>query len=144
MTANDEAAELAEFNELVRGTPLHVHMDLKCLEHGPHTVVTMELSDSVRGPAPGSVHGGMLATLADAASAWTLWGAFEPGEEIPVTTDLHIRYYRQPRTGPLTAEANLVHRGRRLLSCECAVTDAENRVLARSTATYMLVPRASD
>ena len=29
----------------------------------------------------------------------------------------------------------------RLLSCECAVTDAENRVLARSTATYMLVPQ---
>jgi uncharacterized protein (TIGR00369 family) len=95
----------------------------------------------VRGFAPGSVHGGMLATLADAASAWTLWGAFESGADIPVTTDLHIRYYRQPLAGPLTAEANLVHRGRRLLSCECAVTDAENRFLARSTATYMLVPQ---
>jgi uncharacterized protein (TIGR00369 family) len=115
-------------------------MDLKCLEHGPHTVVTMELSDAVRASAPGSVHGGMLATLADAASAFTIWGAFDPGAEIPVTTDLHIRYYRQPTAGPLTAEANLVHRVRRLLSCECAITDAETRVLARSTATYMLVP----
>jgi uncharacterized protein (TIGR00369 family) len=141
MTSNDEADELAQFNELVRRTPLHAHMDLKCLEHGPHTVVTMALSDSVRGSAPGSVHGGMLATLADAASAWTLTGAYEFGAEVPVTTDLHIRYYRQPHAGPLTAEANLVHRGRRLLSCECAVTDAESRVLARSTATYMLVPR---
>jgi uncharacterized protein (TIGR00369 family) len=141
MTASDEAVELAQFNELVRRTPLHAHMDLKCLEHGPHTVVTMELSDSVRGSAPGSVHGGMLATLADAASAWTLSGAYEFGKEVPVTTDLHIRYYRQPHAGPLTAEANLVHRGRRLLSCECAVTDAEDRVLARSTATYMLVPQ---
>jgi uncharacterized protein (TIGR00369 family) len=141
MPTNDEDAELAQFNELVRGTPLHELMNLKCVEHGPRTVVTMELSDSVRGSAPGSVHGGMLATLADAASAWTLSGAYELGAEIPVTTDLHIRYYRQPHAGPLTAEANLVHRGRRLLSCECAVTDAENRVLARSTATYMLVPR---
>jgi uncharacterized protein (TIGR00369 family) len=60
---------------------------------------------------------------------------------VPVTTDLHIRYYRQPHAGPITAEANLVYRGRRLLSRECAVTDAENRVLARSTATYMLVPQ---
>jgi uncharacterized protein (TIGR00369 family) len=116
-------------------------MDLKCLEHGPHTIVTMALSDAVRGSVPGSVHGGMLATLADAASAWTLSGAYDFGAEVPVTTDLHIRYYRQPHAGPLTAEANLVHRGRRLLSCECAVTDAENRVLARSTATYMLVPQ---
>jgi acyl-coenzyme A thioesterase PaaI-like protein len=71
-------------------------MDLKCLEHGPHTVVTMELSDAVRASAPGSVHGGMLATLADAASAFTIWGAFDPGAEIPVTTDLHIRYYHSP------------------------------------------------
>jgi uncharacterized protein (TIGR00369 family) len=141
MNTNDEAAELAQFNELVRHTPLHAHMDLKCVEHGPRTVVTMDLSDSVRGPAPGSVHGGMLATLADAASAWTLSGAYELGAEIPVTTDMHIRYYRQPNTGPLTAVANLVHRGRRLLSCECSVTDAESRVLARSTATHMLVPQ---
>jgi uncharacterized protein (TIGR00369 family) len=141
MTTNEEDAELAQFNELQRRTPVHAHMDLKCLEHGPRTVVTMELSDSVRGPVPGSVHGGMLATLADAASAWTLSGAYDLGAETPVTTDMHIRYYRQPHAGPLTAEANLVHRGRRLLSCECSVTDAENRVLARSTATYMLVPQ---
>jgi uncharacterized protein (TIGR00369 family) len=135
MTDNDEAAVLAQFNELVRQTPLHAHMDPKCLEHGPHTVVTMEVSDSVRGSARGSAHGGMLATLADAASAWTLSGAYEFGVEVPVTTDLHIRYYRQPHAGAADCEANLVHRGRRLLSCECAVTDAENRVLARSTAT---------
>jgi acyl-coenzyme A thioesterase PaaI-like protein len=96
MTDNDEAAVLAQFNELVRQTPLHAHMDPKCLEHGPHTVVTMEVSDSVRGSARGSAHGGMLATLADAASAWTLSGAYEFGVEVPVTTDLHIRYYRQP------------------------------------------------
>jgi uncharacterized protein (TIGR00369 family) len=142
MTTNDEAAELAQFNELIRRNPLHALMDLKCLELGPRTVVTMALSDSVRGRVPGSVHGGMLATLADVTSAWTLTGAYDLGAETPVTTDLHIRYYRQPHAGPLTAEANLVHRGRRLLSCECAVTDAENRVLARSTATYMLVPQA--
>jgi uncharacterized protein (TIGR00369 family) len=141
MTTNDEDAELAQFNELQRRTPVHAHMGLKCLEHGPRTVVTMELSDSVRGPVPGSVHGGMLATLADAASAWAISGAYDLEVETPVTTDMHIRYYRQPHAGPLTAEANLVHRGRRLLSCECSVTDAENRILARSTATYMLVPR---
>jgi uncharacterized protein (TIGR00369 family) len=133
-------AELAHFNELVRSTPLHAEMGLNCLEYGPHTVVTMELGDAVRGAAPGSIHGGMLATLCDVASAWTLWGALEVGVEMPVTTDMHIRYYRQPQAGPLTAEANLVHRGRRLLSCECVVTDDESRVLARATATYMIVP----
>jgi uncharacterized protein (TIGR00369 family) len=56
---------------------------------------------------------------------------------------MHVRYYRQPQSGPLTAEATVVHRGRRLLSTECSVSDAANRVLARSTATYMIVPRGA-
>jgi acyl-coenzyme A thioesterase PaaI-like protein len=59
-----------------------------------------------------------------------------------VTTDMHIRYYHQPHGGPLMAEAKMVHGGRRLLSSECTVTDAEDRVLARTTATYMLIPTA--
>ena len=58
MTTNDEEAELAQFKELLRDVPLHMLMDLRCLEHGPHTVVTMELSDSVRGPVPGTGSGG--------------------------------------------------------------------------------------
>jgi uncharacterized protein (TIGR00369 family) len=53
-----------------------------------------------------------------------------------VTTDMHVRYYRQPRGGPLRAEAEMVHNGRTLLSSECVVLDVENRVLIRSTATY--------
>jgi uncharacterized protein (TIGR00369 family) len=100
----------------------------------------MELSDDVRGAAEGSVHGGMLATFGDITSAVALWESFDAQKEITVTTDMHVRYYRQPRSGPLTAEATVVHRGRRLLSCECSITDAEQRVLARSTATYMIVP----
>jgi uncharacterized protein (TIGR00369 family) len=101
--------------------------------------MTMELSDVVRGAAEGSIHGGVLATFADAVSATALTGAYDEASGIPVTTDLHLRYYRQPRSGPLTAEARVVHRGRRLLSTECAIVDAEQRVLARSTAPYMIV-----
>lgn len=103
-------------------------------------VVTMELSDDVRGAAPGSVHGGILATFADTAMALSLGFAHDIAAEIPVTTDMHVRYYRQPSAGPLTATATVVHRGRRMLGTECCVTDAAERVLARTTATYMLIP----
>jgi len=34
----------------------------------------------------------------------------------------------------------LLRPGRRLLSAECSIVDAENRVLIRSTATYMIIP----
>ena len=65
------------------------------------------------------LNGGMLATFADVASAASLWASCDRDIEIPVTTDMHVRYYRQPRSGPLKAEATVVHRGRRLLGTEC-------------------------
>jgi uncharacterized protein (TIGR00369 family) len=123
------------------GSPVHDRMGLTVSHQEPGVcVLTMELLPEFQGIAAGSIHGGVLATLADAACAMCLDGTYEVYEEVPVTTDMHVRYYRQPQAGPLSAAARMVHRGRRLLSSECTVTDAEDRVLIRSTATYMLVP----
>jgi uncharacterized protein (TIGR00369 family) len=139
--ASTEAAVAGDWpalTELLQRIPLHAMMGLTIVDGGPPMVMTMELTDAVRGPIEGTVHGGMLATLADVASALSLRESLEP-TEIPVTTDIHLRYYRQPQGGPLTAVAHVVHRGRRLLGTECSITDSEQRVLARSTATYMVV-----
>jgi uncharacterized protein (TIGR00369 family) len=130
--------DLSAMSEVIRENPVHRLLGLNLLRRGTDSVtMTMELSDAVEGGGEGSIHGGILATFADAAAAVAIDN--NPGE-VPVTTDLHVRYYRQPRSGPLTAEARVVHRGRRLLSTECVVTDPEQRVLARTTATYMIVP----
>ena len=139
--ATTEAAVAGDWpavTELLRRIPLHDMMGLTIVDGGPPMVMTMELTDAVRGPVEGTVHGGMLATLADVASALVLRGTLQP-TEIPVTTDIHLRYFRQPRGGPLTAVADIVHHGRRLLGTDCSITDSEQRVLARSTATYMIV-----
>lgn len=139
-TVPDDPETLAAFTRLFReAVPLHDRMGLSVHKLGPETVMTMELSDDVRGGVPGTVHGGMLAAFADAACALALWGAYDAKAYVTVTTDMHVRYYRQPEGGPLTAEARMVHRGRRLLSSECSIYDPRRRVLARATATYMLV-----
>ena len=85
----------------------------------------------------------MLATFADVAFACCLEGCYDLNSQFTVTTDMHVRYYRQLRGGPLVAEAKMVHRGRRLLSSECSIVDAENRVRIRSTAIYMIIPTDS-
>jgi uncharacterized protein (TIGR00369 family) len=130
-----------EATEDLRTSPVHERMQLSVVrqEQGV-AILSMPLTENLRGLAEGSIHGGMLATLADAASAISLQGSFELWSQIPITTDMHNRYYRQPQAGPLTAEATMVHSGRRLLSSECSIVDAAQRVLARSTATYMIVP----
>jgi uncharacterized protein (TIGR00369 family) len=118
-------------------SPVHKKLGMSVVEHKPGFIVlSMPLSDEIRGVFEGTVHGGMLATFADTACATCLAGCYDSDAEFTVTTDMHVRYYRQPRGGPLRAEATMVHNGRTLLSAECSVFDAEDRVLIRSTATY--------
>jgi uncharacterized protein (TIGR00369 family) len=122
---------------LLHKSPVHKQMDMSVVEQKPgFAVLSMPLRDDMRGFFEGSIHGGMLATLADTACATCLVGCYDMSSEITVTTDMHVRYYRQPRGGPLRAEASMVHNGRTLLSAECSVVDVEDRVLIRSTATY--------
>lgn len=124
-------------DEQLHRSPVHERLGMTVVEHKPgHAIVSMPLTEDVRGFFEGSVHGGMLATLADVACATCLVGCYDYLSEITVTTDMHVRYYRQPHGGPLRAEAEMVHNGRTLLSAECAVLDAEDRVLIRSSATY--------
>ena len=141
---DERAAGYQDFWQLTQdspsGVPLHRQMGLRLLQLRPTTVLSMELSDAIRGFYPGSVHGGILATFADVASATALWNSFDRQTSIPVTTDMHIRFYRQPKGGPLTAEVQVVHEGRRLLSTECIVRDAQDRVLARTTGTFAIQP----
>ena len=131
-------------NERLHLSPVHKRMQMNVDRVEPGLAIpSMPLSEDLRGLFDGSIHGGMLATFADAASASCLDGAYDFDTHFPVTTDIHVRYYRQPTGGPLVAEAKLVHGGRRLLSTECSVADADNRVLIRTTATFMLVPNTS-
>ena len=136
------AGDYARASAITRAAiPVQDLMGLEIVRVGDQSAeLTMELTENVRGSAPGTVHGGLLGTLADVASATALNGSYDHDVDVPVTTDIHVRYYRQPRVGPLTATATVVHRGRRLLGTECVIVDAEDRVLARSTATYMVVP----
>ncbi|MCV7198631.1 PaaI family thioesterase [Mycobacterium angelicum] len=126
--------------EQLRLSPVHERLQLTVVHSEPGVaVLSMPLTDDIKGVQDGTVHGGMLATFADAACASCLWGTYDFGREFTVTTDIHVRYYRQPKGGPLLAEAKMVHKGRRLLSAECVVVDAAQRILIRSTATFMLI-----
>jgi uncharacterized protein (TIGR00369 family) len=142
LSLTDDAEPKAAGPQPSFSIPLHNRMGLKIVKRGPSTVTTMELSDEVRGAFEGTIHGGILATMADVTCALSVGGTYDTNQEAPVTTDLHIRYYRQPRSGPLTAKATLVHSGRRILTSECSIVDGQNRELARATATFMLVPRS--
>jgi len=132
---------VAQHGEHQRGfhIPLHDFIGMT-VDPGPPAAVEVPLTDAVRG-AVAPVHGGIVASIGDVACAAALTELFDPETEVPVSTELHVRYYGQPREGPLRAEAHVVHRGSRIIGAECVVSDGGGRQIARISGTYMVVPR---
>jgi uncharacterized protein (TIGR00369 family) len=123
------------------GPPIHALMGIRVISLIPICVVELEGNDLLRGMPAGSIHGGLLATLFDVACAISLWESFDSAVEHPATTDLHVRYFRQPSTWPVRCEVEVAHAGRRMLSTTAVATDGEGRTLATGSASFALITR---
>ena len=84
----------------------------------------------------GTVHGGILCDLADAAMGFAYASALEEGETF-TTLELKMNFLRPVWQTRLTATANVVQRGRTVGLVECDVTDAEGRLVARASSTCL-------
>ncbi len=96
----------------------------------------MEATAERHGNPMGTVHGGILCDLADAAMgiAW----ATELGDDESFTTlELKINYLRPVWRATLTAEAVVVKRGATVGLVECTVTDEQRRLVARVSSTCL-------
>ena len=125
-----------DFREL--SIPIHEHLGLVIEADENPSRVLMPLKDDVRG-AVAPVHGGLLSLLCDVACAATLGGGYDPTTHIPVSTDLQVKFFRQPKEGPLVATGTVTHAGRTLVVAECVVEDGLGRQVARGSGTYLLV-----
>ena len=90
----------------------------------------------------GTVHGGVLATLADTAVAFALATNFD-GKMGFATADLTIHFLRRAR-GEVVARARILKKGQRVNVGEVDIVDAEGRAVARVLATFLLTTSAFD
>ena len=84
----------------------------------------------------GTLHGGVLCDVADAAMGIAYASTLGEGETF-TTLELKINFLRPFRTGRLTASARMVKAGRTIGLAECDVTDTEGRLIARAMSTCM-------
>lgn len=98
--------------------------------------IEVPLTDNVRGWGP--VHGGVLALLADTCCAGAAMTVLDMDRELPASTDIHVRYFRQPREGPLRAKGTVVSRGSKTVAAECEIRDGLDRLIAKATGSYTL------
>jgi uncharacterized protein (TIGR00369 family) len=91
----------------------------------------------------GTVHGGVLATLADTAAGLAVRTSIPRGSR-HVSANLDVQYLAPAAVDTLLATGRVVRLGRRLAFAEASVTDDEGLELARAQVTIAVSPPPAD
>lgn len=84
----------------------------------------------------GIAHGGVTFSLADSTCGGAAMSAL--GRPGLVTQDLQIRYHGPARMGEITAEAEVIHLGKRTITVKCQITQDET-LIASVTGTFAIL-----
>ena len=88
----------------------------------------------------GVLHGGVSATLGDAAVGVAL--TYLLGSRRPITTiEMRINYFRPVSDGKIFARARMMRMGATVCVGRVDISDAHGRLSAAAMATYMILPR---
>ena len=99
------------------------------------TVFRLEAEERHSNPM-GTIHGGILCDLADAAMGMAFFTTLDDGETF-TTLELKINYLRPFWTGTLLAHGKVVSRGKTIGLTECRIVDENDRLIAHATSTCM-------
>jgi uncharacterized protein (TIGR00369 family) len=111
-----------------------VGFSLTTIEPG-RSVVELEAGPQHANPM-GTLHGGILCDVADAAMGMAYASALDEGETF-TTLELKINFLKPVWTGRLTATGRLVKGGQTIGLVECDIHDDAGRLVARASSTCM-------
>ncbi|MEO7000548.1 MAG: PaaI family thioesterase [Ktedonobacterales bacterium] len=99
------------------------------------SLVTLEASARHANPM-GTLHGGVLCDIADAAMGLAFASTLGPGESF-TTLELKINFLRPVWNAQLRAIGRVIKRGRAVGLVECDVFDEREQLIAHATSTCM-------
>ncbi|MGA2819512.1 MAG: PaaI family thioesterase [Anaerolineales bacterium] len=85
----------------------------------------------------GTVHGGILCDLSDAAMGTAVASLLNPGETF-TTIELAAHFFFSLKEGLITARAKVLRKGRTIAFVECDVTDETNQLIGKFSSTCLL------
>jgi uncharacterized protein (TIGR00369 family) len=109
-------------------------LQVTAVEPGAATV-TMVVQERFANPM-GTLHGGILCDLSDAAMGIAYASQLQEGESF-TTLELKCNFLKPVWRGTLTASARVVKAGRTVGMAECDVTDEGGSLVARVSSTCM-------
>ena len=86
----------------------------------------------------GTLHGGILCDIADAAMGMAFASTLAP-EESFTTVELKINFFRPVWEARLKAEGKVVRRGRSLGYVECEISDEGGQLIAKAASTCLVL-----
>jgi uncharacterized protein (TIGR00369 family) len=96
----------------------------------------MEVKTELHSNPMGTIHGGVLCDIADAAIGTAHLTTVADGESF-TSIDLQINFFRPVWNERLKAVARPVHRGRTISRYVCDITRADGKLVAQVTSTMM-------
>jgi uncharacterized protein (TIGR00369 family) len=84
------------------------------------------------------VHGGAIASLIDSAGVVAVWSNVDPNVTRGATIDLTVNYMAAAESVDLTAEAQVIRRGRSVVFVDVDVMSPTGERIAKGLVTYKL------
>jgi acyl-CoA thioesterase len=130
---------LEELKNRVSNSPFHRWAGMELLSvGGGRAEVAMELEPHHFNPQ-GIVHGGITAAVADTAIGLALRSMLKPGFTHR-TAQLNVHFVSKGEGTRIVGRGRSVHLGRRMGYGEADVVDSDGRMLARASATFIVLP----
>jgi uncharacterized protein (TIGR00369 family) len=130
---------LEELKQRIQLSPFHRWAGLNLVSVGDGLAeLTMELLPHHFNPQ-GIVHGGIITAIADTSIGLALRSKLRPGLTHR-TAQLNVHFLAKGEGNRLQGRGRAMHMGQRMGYGEADVLDGEGRLLARATATFIVLP----
>lgn len=131
---------IKRINAIVNFCPYFELLSMKLQDVGVgYSVLEIDLAQKHLQPF-GMVHGGVFASIIDAAAFWSLYFAVEDQNAGLTTVDLKLNFLAPAAAGKLIARGRQIKMGNTLGYAEAEVTDEEGNILSHGTSTVIVLP----
>ena len=127
-------------NLLVNNSPYFLLLFMKILDVGiGYSRLEIDINQKHLQPF-GLVHGGVFASIIDAAAFWSVYYGVEDQNSGVTTVDIKLNYLAPAVSGKLVAKGRQIKLGKTLGYADAEVTNEDGKILAHGTSTVMIQP----
>jgi uncharacterized protein (TIGR00369 family) len=127
-------------NKIVNNSPFFKLISMQIRDIGAgYSVIEIDLAQKHLQPF-GYVHGGVFASIIDAAAFWALYYDIDEKDAGATTVDLKLNYLEPAQSGKLIAKGRRIRMGKTLGYAEVEVSDENEKILAHGTSTVIILP----